>query len=184
MQGLRSKNPAILPLEIEIERTIWQKPRDNVEEEEEEHQIEEAMVEQLVNQPPLERRPMKQSFILDNPNQTSCIAYQSKAKGNYYISLQILNALTHFRGTPTEDPNLHLREFTDLCKFQHVQGLDQEGIKMILFPFSLKDNARLWYNSMPLNTIHTLEALSSKLLKKFFLVQKTRQMRKEIQSWQ
>jgi hypothetical protein len=45
MQGLRSKNPAILPLDIEIERTIRQKPRDNVEEEEEELQEEEAMAE-------------------------------------------------------------------------------------------------------------------------------------------
>jgi hypothetical protein len=55
---------------------------------------------------------------------------------------------------------------------------------MILFPFSLKDNARLWYNSMPSSSIHTWEVLSSKFLKKFFPAQKTRQMRKEIQSWQ
>jgi hypothetical protein len=55
---------------------------------------------------------------------------------------------------------------------------------MILFPFSLKENARLWCNSMPSNTIHTWEALSSKFLKKFFPAQKTRQIRKEIQSWQ
>jgi hypothetical protein len=190
MQGLHSRNPVILPLDTEIERTIRQKSGDNFEEEEEELHEEKAMAEQLVNQPqlgnqpPPERRPMKQAFIPDNPNQTSCIAYQPEAQGNYYISPQILNALTHFRGTPTEDPNLHLREFTDLCKFQHVQGLDQDGIRMILFPFSLKDNARLWYNSMPSNTIHTWEALSSKFLKKFFPAQKTRQMRKEIQAWQ
>jgi hypothetical protein len=128
MQGLRSKNPTILPIDIEIERTIRQKPRDKVEEEEEEFQIEETMAKQhvnqpqLVNQPPSERRPMKQSFILDNPNQSSCIAYQLEAEGNYYISLQILNALTHFRGTPTEDPNLHFMEFSDLRKFQHIQA--------------------------------------------------------------
>jgi hypothetical protein len=45
MQGLRSKNPVILPLDTEIERTIRQKPRDNVEEEEEELQEEEVMAE-------------------------------------------------------------------------------------------------------------------------------------------
>jgi hypothetical protein len=143
-----------------------------------------TMAEQNVNQPPPERRPMKQSFIPHNPNQPSCIAYQPEAEGNYYISPQILNALTHFRGTATEDSNLYLREFSDLCKFQHIQDLDQEGIRLILFPFSLKDNARLWYNSMPVNSIHTWEALSSKFLKKFFPAQKTRQMRKEIQSFQ
>jgi hypothetical protein len=125
MQGLRSKNPTILPIGTKIERTIRQKPRDNVEEEEELDVEEETMVAQNANQPPLERRPMKQSFITDNPNHSSCIAYQPEAEGNYYISQQILNKLTHFRGTPTEDPNLHLREFFDLCKFQHIQGLDQ-----------------------------------------------------------
>jgi hypothetical protein len=82
MQGLRSKNPAILPFDTEIERTIRQKPRENIEEEEEELQEEKAMAEQHVNQPqlgnqpPPERRHMKQAFIPDNPNQTSCIAYQ------------------------------------------------------------------------------------------------------------
>ena len=130
MQGLRSKNSVILPLDTEIERTIRQRSSDNIEEEEEELNIEEEMAEQLVNQPqlgnqpPLVRRPMKQSYIPNNPNQSSCIAYQPKAKGNYYISPLILNALTHFRGTPTEDPNLHIREFSDLCKFQHIQGPD------------------------------------------------------------
>ena len=73
MQGLWSKNPAILPLDTEIERTIRQRPRDNFEEEEE-LKIEEEMAEQLVNQPQLGNqlppvwRPMKQSYIPDNPN--------------------------------------------------------------------------------------------------------------------
>jgi hypothetical protein len=58
MQLLRSKNPIILPLDTEIERTIQQKPRDNIEEEEEEF-MEETMAAQNVNQPPPQRRPMK-----------------------------------------------------------------------------------------------------------------------------
>jgi hypothetical protein len=37
---------------------------------------------------------------------------------------------------------------------------------------------------MPANSIHTWEVLSNKFLKKFFLAQKTRHMRKEIQSFQ
>ena len=73
MQGLQSKNPTILPLDMQIERTIRQKPRDNVQEEEEEFKIEETMAEQFVNQlplvnpPPPTRRPTKQSFIPQNP---------------------------------------------------------------------------------------------------------------------
>jgi hypothetical protein len=53
---------------IETKRTIRQKPRDNFEEEEEEFKVEEPMAEQLVNKPPPARRPMKQSFVLQNLN--------------------------------------------------------------------------------------------------------------------
>jgi hypothetical protein len=60
MQGLRSKNPTIFPLDTEIERTIRQRLVDNVEEEEEELDVEEeTMAAQNVNQLPAERRPMK-----------------------------------------------------------------------------------------------------------------------------
>jgi hypothetical protein len=54
MQGLRSQNPTILPINTKIEWTIRQKPRDNAEEEEELNVEEETMVAQNVNQPPLE----------------------------------------------------------------------------------------------------------------------------------
>ena len=70
------------------------------------------MAEQLVNQsppmnqPPPVRRPMKQYFIPQNPNQPSCIAYQPEAEGNFYISPKILNALTHFKGTTLEGSTL------------------------------------------------------------------------------
>ena len=57
MQGLRSKNLVILPLDTKIERIIRRRPRDNVEEEEEELKIEEEMAEQLVNQPPVGNQP-------------------------------------------------------------------------------------------------------------------------------
>jgi hypothetical protein len=50
MQELQSKNPTIIPIDREIEWTIQQKPRDNVEEEEEEFEVEEMMAEQFVNQ--------------------------------------------------------------------------------------------------------------------------------------
>jgi hypothetical protein len=85
-----------------------------------------------------------------------------------------------------QDPHLHLREFFDLYKLQHIQGLDPEGIKLVLFPFSLKDNAnaKLWYNSLPAVSIHTSEELSSRFLKKFFLAQNTRKLRRGIQSFQ
>jgi hypothetical protein len=60
-----------------------------------------------------------------------------------------------------------------------------EEIKLILFPFSLlKDNAKLWLNSMAGGSIHNWEELTTKFLKKFFPAQRTRQLRREIQTFQ
>jgi len=90
----------------------------------------------------------------------------------------------HYRGTPTEDPYLHIRDFFDLCKTQNIHGLNAEGIRLILFPFSLKDNAKLWLNSLAAGSIHNWEELTTKFLKRFFPAQRTRQLRREIQTFQ
>jgi len=54
----------------------------------------------------------------------------------------------------------------------------------ILFPFSLKDNAKLWLNSLAAGSIHNWEELATKFLKKFVPAQRTRQLRREIQTFQ
>jgi hypothetical protein len=90
----------------------------------------------------------------------------------------------HYRGTPTEDPYMHIRDFFDLCKTQNVLGLNAKGIRLILFPFSLKDNAKLWLNSLAAGSIQNWDELATKFLKKFFPAQRTRQLRREIQTFQ
>jgi hypothetical protein len=184
MQGHRSQNLAVIPYNPEIERTIRQprRPKEDSEEEEE-FEVEEKMAEaHIENQP--ERKPMKSSFIPQNLNQPSCIAYQPNAQGSFNLSPHLLNMLPHFRGTPSEDPYLHIRDFFDLCKTQNIHGLTSEHIRLILFPFSLKDNAKLWLNSLAAGSIHTWEELATKFLKKFFPAQRTRQLRREIQTFQ
>jgi len=89
----------------------------------------------------------------------------------------------HCRGTPTKDPYLHIRDFFDLCKMQNIHRLNAEGIRLILFLFSLKDNAKLWLNSLPVGSIHNWEELATKFLKKLFSTQRTRQLRRKIQTF-
>jgi hypothetical protein len=132
------------------------------------------MAEQLMNQPPPVRRPMKHAYIPQNLDQPSCIAYQPDVQGTFNLSPHILNTLNHFIGTHNEDPHLQIREFFALCKTQNIQGITLEGIRLILLPFSLKGNAKLWLNSLPANFIHTWEELSTKFLKKFFPAQETK----------
>jgi hypothetical protein len=184
MQGRQSLNLEVISYNPKIEHTIHQpqEQRGNSETKEE-FEVEKEMAEvNEENQP--ERKPMKSSFIPQNLNQPSCIAFQLNVHSNFNLSPHLLNMVPHYRGTPTKDPYLHIRDFFDLYKTQNIHGLNAKGIKLILFPFSLKDNAKLWLNSLAAGSIHTWEELATKFLKKFFPAQRTRQLRREIQTFQ
>jgi hypothetical protein len=80
----------------------------------------------IVNRP--EWKPMKSSFIPQNLNQPSCIAFQPNVQSKFNLSLHMLNMVQHYRGTPIKDPYLHNRDFFGLCKLQNTHGLNAEGI--------------------------------------------------------
>jgi hypothetical protein len=116
MQGRRSQNLAVFPYNLEIERTIRQPQRQREESDtEEDFEVEEEMAEVRVENQP-ERKPMKNSFISQNLNQPSCIAFQPNVQSNFNLSPHLLNMVSHYRGTPMEDPYLHIRDFFYLCK--------------------------------------------------------------------
>ena len=58
-----------------------------------------------------------------------------------------------FSGLETEDPDLHLQVFEELCSCLVISGMSQETLKWKLYPFSLIGKAEQWYthNEMSLN---------------------------------
>jgi hypothetical protein len=100
----QSQNLDIITYDPEIKRTIRQ-CRDTSELENI-FKVEEDMARVRVENPP-ERKPMKCSFIPQNQNQPSCIAFQLNVQSNFDLS-PLLNMVPHYRGTPTEDPYLHI----------------------------------------------------------------------------
>ena len=121
-----------------------------------------------------EPKPLKSSFVPQGVAQPSCITFTPAAGTSFSLSPQLINSVPHFYGKPNEDPNTHLREFYDLCRTQFPPGLTAEQLKLILFPFSLKDHAKWWLNSLPSDTIGTWDQLSTKFITKFFPAQRTR----------
>lgn len=188
MQGRRSQNLAVVVYNPEIERTLrsLRKQVERAKHNTQREDFKEGERSKYLNEMGEEqaRRPMKDSFVPQNLNQPSCIAYQPNVQGSFHLPPQLLNMVPHYRGTLSEDPYLHIRDFFDLCKTQNIQGVTPEGIRLILFPFSLKDNAKLWLNSLAAGSITTWEQLATKFLKKFFPAQKTRQLKREIQAFQ
>nr|GEZ04799.1 reverse transcriptase domain-containing protein [Tanacetum cinerariifolium] len=79
-----------------------------------------------------------------------------------------------------QDPHNHLRFFNKVTStFRHPE-VPNTTIKLLLFPFSLKGEARTWLDKEPPHSILTWEDLVSKFINQFFPSSKTTYLRNEI----
>ena len=62
-----------------------------------------------------------------------------------------------FTGNPTEDPNEYLGRFLRMANTVKSNGVRPEVIKLQLFPFSLRDIAATWLDSLPYGSVNTWE---------------------------
>ena len=85
-----------------------------------------------------------------------------------------------FTGHPTEDPNEHLGRFLRMSNTVKLNGVRPEVIKFHLFPFSLRDIAATWYESLPYGSVDTWEELVEAYLGRFFPPSLTSERRREI----
>ena len=85
-----------------------------------------------------------------------------------------------FTGHPTEDPNEHLGRFLKMANTVKLNGVRSEVTKLHLFPFSLRDIAATWYESLLYGSVDTWEELIEAYLGRFFPPSLTSERRREI----
>ena len=74
-------------------------------------------------------------------------------------ALIIMVQQNQFAGHPTENPSEHLGRFLRIADSNKMSGVKSEVIQLQLFPFSLRDMAMTWFNSLPLESVNTWEEL-------------------------
>ena len=72
-----------------------------------------------------------------------------------------------FTGHPTENPSEHLGHFLRIANSVIFNGVKPEVIQLQLFPFSLRDMAITWFNSLPQESVNTWEELMRAYFNKF-----------------
>ena len=80
------------------------------------------------------------------------------------INTALLNLVMKdlFSGLPSENAATHLNSFVDLCDMQKKKDVDNDIVKLKLFPFLLRDHAKAWFSSLPKNSIDF--GISAKML--------------------
>ncbi|KAL6178971.1 hypothetical protein ACLB2K_050487 [Fragaria x ananassa] len=205
MHTRKTGQDELTPLDLEIERTFKLNRKQSKDsrlsieditagstssQEEEHEQIPSSPThsihedeEEKVEEPSKAKMALKDSFVPTATDSPSCIDYTPPGNHSFSIHVQLLGQLPKYTGSPSEDPNVHIREFLDICKLQTIANLPPEGLKLLLFPFSLKDDAKRWLYSLPAGIITTWYGMVKKFLKQFFPAQLTKKLRREIQNF-
>lgn len=92
----------------------------------------------------------------------------------------MLQALPQFHGLDSEQPYTHITDFEVACSLFQDNTCPREILLLKLFPFTLKDKAKMWFNALRPMSIHSWNTLQGEFLKKFFPENRTEAIRRAI----
>ena len=125
-------------------------------------------------------KTLRELFSPITTNPPSCIVLPATTAAHFELKSQIIHFLPTFHGLDREDPYMHVKDFLEICATCKFQNFTDDSVRLRLFPFSLKDKAKAWLNSLSLGSITSWELLVTKFLSKFFPMAMTNALRREI----
>ena len=197
MLGWKSLNLDLIPLDPDIDRTLWRNRNALIERETVEMGENLRNVNQSKNvvQPRFENEDarvenfeqarawnvdfttsLRELFAPIATNFHLCIVLPPTNATHFDLKPHVIQLLPSFHGLELENPYTHVKKF----KFQNFS---KESVHLRHFPFSLYDKARAWLDSNTPKSITSWESLLSKFYNKFFPMPKVNECRKEICSF-
>ena len=86
----------------------------------------------------------------------SCIRLPEKAN-QFLMKSEMIRLLPIYHGVKSENPYSFMRDFEDVCSVFLSTGSPLHIICLVLFPFALKEKAKIWFYSLAPNSIFTWE---------------------------
>ncbi|GJS64355.1 reverse transcriptase domain-containing protein [Tanacetum coccineum] len=89
---------------------------------------------------------------------------------NFVISSTHLNMIREnkFDGYLRADPHDHIHEFLAICNMFRYGKMQSEAVKLLIFPFSLCDKAKTWFNELNEESITSWEQMRKAFINRFF----------------
>ena len=153
----RKQGSGLIPADTELERTLRRlrktKRAENAAMAEERH-------DQTEEQRTAARRPpitdtMEDFWMPIIQEEYSAIRQPTVDANNFELKPALIAMVQQhqFTGHPTEDPNEHLGRFLRMANTVKLNGVRPKVIKLHFFPFSLRDIAATWYESLPYSSV-------------------------------
>ncbi|KAK9024967.1 hypothetical protein V6N11_064869 [Hibiscus sabdariffa] len=99
------------------------------------------------------------------------------------VMFNMLNTLGQFSGSPAENARQHLKSFLEICNSFKIHGVSNDILKLKLFPCSLRDKAKEWWNNLPPSSLQSWTELCRSFLAKFSYTNMTDNLRNRITSF-
>jgi hypothetical protein len=172
MHGRRSLSLPLLNCNLDLERTLRHR---KIERNSNLREQTKPMAEEV------ERTVLlRDHYVPSTYTSHSCLQLPNITVAHYELKSSIFQMLPSFYRLSNEDPYKHLDEFLEISTTIKLQNFSEDALKMRLFPFSLKDKAKYWLNSLEPKFITSWAQIQQAFLKKYFPMGKTNQIRKAI----
>nr|GEV03133.1 reverse transcriptase domain-containing protein [Tanacetum cinerariifolium] len=101
---------------------------------------------------------------------------------NFEITTNLLQLVqtNKFHGFERDNPHTHISNFKRMTATLKYRDVPNDAIKLMLFPYSLEEVTRIWYEKEPPSSIITWDDLVSKFVNQIFPPSKTTHLKKEI----
>ena len=180
----RKQNTDLIPADTELERTLRSLRKIKKAENS-------TMADERQDQNEVHREAARRPPIIDTmedfwkpiiQDEYSAIRQPAIDANNFELKPALITMVQQhqFTGHPTEDLNEHLGRFLRMANTVKLNGVRPKVIKLHLFPFSLRDTAVTWYESLPYGSVDTWEELVEAYLGRFFPPALTSKRRREI----
>ena len=117
-----------------------------------------------------EHKVLRDYAVKSTSTAKSCIIKPTIQDNNSELRIgvtQLVKNTCQFRGGHDEDPNEYIKNFLEICDTQNDNGVSSDAIRLMLFPFSIKEKVKILFYSLLKKTISTWDDMASALLAKY-----------------
>ncbi|GJV47021.1 reverse transcriptase domain-containing protein [Tanacetum coccineum] len=114
-------------------------------------------------------QPMWESAKTVAPTPNSAIV-QIDVDDNFVINSTHMKMICEnkFDGYLQADPHDHIREFLAICDMFKYGETQSEAVKLMIFPYSLSDKAKTWFNELNEESITSWDQMRKVFINRFF----------------